>query len=61
MHETVKTKTDCFAYRGEKPDCAVMYARDCDSGECPFYKTKEQFDEDACRAKIRYKNSRGSI
>lgn len=36
-------KTDCFAYRGGK-SCNALKELDCD--DCPFYKTKEQVEQE---------------
>jgi hypothetical protein len=38
-------KTDCFAYKVR--ECTVLTKKLCkNGGDCPFYKTKEQYDSD---------------
>lgn len=44
----------CFAYNSAlECSCAVLTEKLCDTrGNCPFFKTKEQFDNDAMIADI---------
>lgn len=52
-----KGKTDCFAYVSTTK-CKALNDMVCKKGECPFYKTKEQFKKDAREAhERRYKNA----
>lgn len=48
-----KVKTDCFAYRSLNGECRVLCETVCKSGECSFYKTREQFIVDAKRAETK--------
>ena len=42
-------KTDCFAYNGKKGKlCEATTRHHC--AECPFYKTRQQFEADRARA-----------
>lgn len=53
-----KKKKDCFGYRVGK--CTVLTEMVCaKKDDCPFYKTHEQFEEDAERARIKVENMRG--
>ena len=38
-------KHDCFGNKGDK--CSALNEMLCKTGECSFYKTKEQFKKDA--------------
>lgn len=47
-----KMKKDCFAYKMKK--CTALTEIVCkDGSECPFYKTREQFNEDAEKARLK--------
>ena len=35
---------DCFARAGK--GCSILMKVVCKNGECPFYKTKKQYEED---------------
>lgn len=48
-------KTDCFAYVSVTR-CKALNDMVCKNGNCPFYKTKEQFEKDAKAAHERRKN-----
>lgn len=53
-----KMKKDCFAYKLRK--CTALVDMVCAKGEeCPFYKTREQFNEDAEKARIRNERKAG--
>lgn len=42
MRETNTTKQGCFGY--DKDKCKALKERYCDSGDCRFFKTKEEFE-----------------
>jgi hypothetical protein len=42
-------KKDCFAYVSSWK-CKALNDVVCKTGECPFYKTQEQFEKDAEKA-----------
>lgn len=44
-----KMNKDCFGYKYHS--CTVLTEMLCKKGDCPFYKTKEQFNNDAERAR----------
>ncbi|SHF44092.1 hypothetical protein [Caloramator proteoclasticus] len=44
--EGSKDLKDCFAYRNRR--CLILNSKDCH--QCPFYKTKEEFNEDRRKA-----------
>lgn len=46
-----KEKKDCFGYKLNR--CTVLCEMVCEKSECPFYKTREQFDTDAEKARIK--------
>lgn len=55
-----KMKTDCFGYKVR--ECTALTKMLCKKGECPFYKTKEQFNSDAERAReINEKRKQGAL
>ena len=46
-------KADCFAYKMKT--CTVLKIMVCkDGSECPFYKTRKQFKDDAEKARKKY-------
>ena len=46
-------KTDCFAYHEVGRKCLVLTENVCKTKECPFYKTKEQYDSE----RIKHENT----
>lgn len=50
VQEGEEMKKDCFAYKPLK-HCTALNEMICIKGECPFYKTRKQFTEDAEKAK----------
>ena len=44
-------KTDCFAYHEVGRRCQALIEDVCKKHECPFYKTKEQYNSDLIKYK----------
>lgn len=43
--EKTSVKIDCFAFRPERLNpCSALDTLYCEHGECPFYKTRKQFE-----------------
>lgn len=43
--EKTSVKIDCFAFRPERLNpCSALDSLYCEHGECPFYKTRKQFE-----------------
>lgn len=57
MNNALKTNENkkCFAYyeRNGIESCTVLTSSDCNGKDCPFFKTKEQFDIDIEKANKR--------
>jgi len=45
-------KKDCFAYKFDG-FCSALAEMECRRRKCPFYKTREQFDADAEKARLK--------
>lgn len=62
MNKKIKTKPEvrknCFAYRADsKIGCAALKSLECKVGECPFYKSKERYEEELKKCEARKPSS----
>ena len=51
-------KRDCFAFKFDGY-CSVLTEMNCRRKKCSFYKTREQFDSDAEKARIKNEKTFG--
>lgn len=60
VQEGEEVKRDCFGYK--LGTCTVLTEPICKNSEfCSFYKTREQFNEDAEKARLRVERKKNNV